>query len=47
MRPSLGQNSPDNSPTRVDLPAPLVPINAWIEPLASASDTPSTAFKPR
>src|SRR3546814_14662710 len=30
---------------RVDLPAPLEPISAWIQPGSTARSTPSVAFK--
>src|SRR3979490_1767357 len=32
--------------TRVVLPAPFGPINPWIDPCSTSSDTPSTACTP-
>jgi hypothetical protein len=44
--PELGANSPAMMLNRVDLPAPFGPISPVIEPRATASEQPSTAWMP-
>src|SRR5690606_19362562 len=43
---SLGASSPESTLTRVDLPAPLVPMTACTAPRLSSSDTLSMAVRP-
>src|SRR4029453_13360195 len=44
--PALGRSSPASRLISVDLPAPLVPMSAWISSRLSSSDTRSTATSP-
>src|SRR5665647_2472659 len=44
--PELGGKSPESRLVRVDLPAPLGPITAWIRSRQRLSETPSTAASP-
>src|SRR5256885_3638381 len=46
MRPALAASSPESMLTRVDLPAPLVPITAWTSPSCRSRSTPPTAVSP-
>src|ERR1700681_4817856 len=44
--PAEALSSPDSRLTRVDLPAPLGPMMAWMLWSANSSATPSTAINP-
>src|ERR1700712_330781 len=44
--PLLAGSSPESMLIKVDLPAPLVPITAWISPMRRLSETESTAVRP-
>src|SRR3546814_8473287 len=44
-RPASGLRPPASWAIRVDLPAPLGPISAWISPGSTARSMPSVAFK--
>src|SRR5262249_25597489 len=44
--PAEGASSPERRLIRVDLPAPLGPMSAWISSACSSSETRSTATTP-
>src|SRR5690606_19805147 len=46
MLPLVGGRSPESRLVRVDLPAPLGPMTAWMVPRHSSSDTSCTAARP-
>src|SRR5450631_4360982 len=46
MLPWLGASSPESMLMSVDLPAPFVPMTAWISPTCRSSQTASTATSP-
>ncbi|CAM5216526.1 hypothetical protein CDEF62S_00175 [Castellaniella defragrans] len=46
ISPPLGGSSPDSTLTSVDLPAPLVPITAWMRPGERSMQTSCRACRP-
>src|SRR6185312_15452267 len=46
IAPVVGDSSPDRTLTNVDLPAPLVPITAWMLPSDRSTLTVSRARRP-